>query len=40
MHGTGNFARYEQLKAEFTASATNSREYEAACRRAADIAGV
>jgi len=34
------YARYHQLKAELTAAATTSAEYEAACRRAADIAGV
>jgi len=36
----GDFSRYEELKAQFTASASTSAEYEAACRRAAKIAGV
>lgn len=36
----GNFGRYEALKASLTASATTPAEYEAACRRAAKIAGV
>lgn len=36
----GDFARYEALKASFTATATTSSEYEAACRLAARIAGV
>ena len=35
-----NFALYESLKAEFTAAATTSAEYEAACRKAAKLAGV
>jgi len=39
--GRGNsFALYESLKAEFTATATTSAEYEAACRKAAKLAGV
>lgn len=32
--------RYEALKASLTAAATTPAEYEAACRRAAEIAGV
>lgn len=40
MSGTNRWARYEVLKAELTAAATNSAEYEAACRRAAQLAGV
>jgi hypothetical protein len=35
-----NWFRYEVLKSEFTATATTPVEYEAACRRAARIAGV
>lgn len=36
----GDFARYESLKSALTAKATTPAEYEAACRRAAQIAGV
>lgn len=36
----GNWALYEILKAEFTALATTSSEYAAACLRAARVAGV
>lgn len=36
----GNWALYEILKAEFTALATTSAEYAAACLRAARVAGV
>lgn len=36
----GNFGRYEALKTFLTAGATTPAEYEAACRRAAKIAGV
>ena len=32
--------RYELLKREYTAAAFSSAEYEAACRRAANEAGV
>lgn len=35
-----DFGRYEALKASLTATATTPAEYEAACRRAAEIAGV
>lgn len=35
-----NWELYEILKAEFTALATTSAEYEAACLRAAKAAGV
>jgi len=34
------WAQYELLKAEFTAKATTSEEYAAACQRAAKMAGV
>lgn len=37
---TNSFALYESLKAEFTATATTAAEYEAACRKAAKLAGV
>jgi len=35
-----DYPRYELLKSQFTATATTPAEYEAACRRAALIAGV
>ncbi len=38
--GPTDFRRYEVLKASITATATTPAEYEAACRRAAEIAGV
>lgn len=39
-NGFSRFERYESLKSQFTASAKDSAEYEAACRRAAKLAGV
>lgn len=41
-HGSrlGSISAYEALKAELTAAATTSTEYEAACRQAAKLAGV
>jgi len=36
----GNWVLYEILKTEFTALATTSAEYAAACLRAARVAGV
>lgn len=35
-----DYQLYERLKAEYTATATTPAEYEAACRRAAQEAGV
>jgi hypothetical protein len=37
---SGDFGRYEALKASLTVGTTTPAEYEAACRRAAKIAGV
>lgn len=36
----GDYVRYESLKASLTACTSTPAEYEAACRRAAKIAGV
>lgn len=37
---SGDFGRYEALKASLTVGTTTPAAYEAACRRAAKIAGV
>lgn len=37
---TPNYRLYEQLKANLTAKATTPAEFEAACRKAAKLAGV
>ena len=37
---SSRFARYEELKASITANATTPDDYMAACRRAAQLAGV
>lgn len=34
------YRRYEQLKAQLTARAFTENEYEAACRKAAQLAGI
>lgn len=37
---SSRFEQYESLKSQFTASARNAAEYQAACQRAAKLAGV
>ncbi len=37
---TARFEQYEMLKSELTASARNAAEYQAACQRAAKLAGI
>lgn len=39
-NSTSRFENYERLKSELTASARNAFEYQAACQRAAKLAGV
>jgi hypothetical protein len=38
--GVADWRRYEELKAKYTAESRSPKEYEAACRRAAEEAGV
>lgn len=38
--GASPWHHYEQIKQTLTAAATTPAEYDAACRRAAEIAGV